>query len=314
MRCSRFSPRRGDAYPGRARATVEQAREWARRRRPPALYRYCRRLLELRGENGIRPGFSTPRAPKGRLWHYGRGETRTEQLGRHQGAAAPGEAAEDFESFATPQEGVRGHFNHMAAYLGLEPIGEPHGRYYVVKEMPWAGTVKYVEELGGKWAPAADYGLSIVKDYLNGLLATEAPPAPPEIPEPVPEIPEPVPVPPSDTILETLEKLRRQFNELNELLQQIRQLEQLLQQMEQLEQLPRQLGQLEQLLGKIKQLLGWRPEAVAAAGICRRPQLSSRRKRAPGRPFRRPGLAAGGAQPRRFRRQEGFNILWRIRK
>lgn len=262
-----LTPAEGTPIREEARATVEQAREWARRRQAHQRFIDIAAVYWSYGEKtGIRPEVLYAQSAK---------ETA---FGRYGGVVKPeqnnwagikvrqprGEAAEDFESFATPQEGVRGHFNHMAAYLGLEPIGEPHGRYYVVKEMPWAGTVKYVEELGGKWAPAADYGLSIVKDYLNGLLATEAPPAPPEIPEPVPpevpepvpEIPEPVPVPPSDTILETLEKLRRQFNELNELLQQIRQLEQLLQQMEQLEQLPRQLGQLEQLLGKIKQLLG----------------------------------------------------------
>jgi len=88
----------------------------------------------------------------------------------------------------------------MAAYLGLDPIGEPHPRYEVVKSMPWAGTVRYVEELGGKWAPSATYGQSIVK-LINALLATPAPkepepPAPPE-PEPKPE-PRPEPKPPEE--------------------------------------------------------------------------------------------------------------------
>ena len=70
---------------------------------------------------------------------------------------------------------MRAHFNHICAYVGLNPIGEPHGRYYVVKSLSWAGTVRYVEELGGKWAPNPNYGNSIVRDYLSGLLATEAP-------------------------------------------------------------------------------------------------------------------------------------------
>ena len=38
----------------------------------------------------------------------------------------------------------------MAAYVGLAPVGEPHDRYYVVKSIAWAGTVKYVEQLGGR--------------------------------------------------------------------------------------------------------------------------------------------------------------------
>ena len=63
---------------------------------------------------------------------------------------ATGDATEDHESFATPDDGVRAHFNHMSAYVGLEPIGEVHGRYNSVKSLSWAGTVKYVEALGGR--------------------------------------------------------------------------------------------------------------------------------------------------------------------
>lgn len=80
-----------------------------------------------------------------------------------------GDATDAHESFATPEEGVIAHFNHMAAYVGISPIGTPHARYSVVKNQPWAGTIKYVEDLGGKWAPDPEYGKSIVSDYLSGL-------------------------------------------------------------------------------------------------------------------------------------------------
>lgn len=80
---------------------------------------------------------------------------------------ASGDRPEDHESFPTPEDGVRAHFNHICAYVGLNPIGEPHGRYLLVKSLPWAGSVRYVEELGGKWAPSPDYGRSIVRDYSN---------------------------------------------------------------------------------------------------------------------------------------------------
>ena len=146
-----LTPAEGTPIRGEARATVEQAREWARRRQAHQRFIDIAAVYWSYGEKtGIRPEVLYAQSAK---------ETA---FGRYGGAVKPeqnnwagikvrqprGEAAEDFESFATPQEGVRGHFNHMAAYLGLEPIGEPHGRYYVVKEMPWAGTVKYVEELG----------------------------------------------------------------------------------------------------------------------------------------------------------------------
>ena len=82
---------------------------------------------------------------------------------------ATGDAPEDHEDFATPEDGVRGHFNHISAYVGLAPIGEPHGRYHSVKSISWAGTVKYVEELGGKWCPDLYYGYSILRDYVEKM-------------------------------------------------------------------------------------------------------------------------------------------------
>ena len=72
-------------------------------------------------------------------------------------ATSNGDNPEDHQKFATPDDGVRGHFNHIAAYVGLDPVGEPHGRYHVVLRTSWAGTVTTVEELSGKWAPSATY-------------------------------------------------------------------------------------------------------------------------------------------------------------
>jgi hypothetical protein len=77
-------------------------------------------------------------------------------------ANAAGDKPEDHEQFATPQDGVKAHFNHMAAYVGLKPIGEQHGRYFVVTRLSWAGTVKSVEELSGKWAPSSTYHQRII--------------------------------------------------------------------------------------------------------------------------------------------------------
>jgi hypothetical protein len=90
-------------------------------------------------------------------------------------ANASGDKPEDHEQFATPQDGVRAHFNHIAAYVGLSPIGEQHSRYFVVKRLPWSGTIKTVEELSGKWAPSATYHqrivlfLSEMKQYPAGV-------------------------------------------------------------------------------------------------------------------------------------------------
>jgi len=77
-----------------------------------------------------------------------------------------GDKAEDHESFASPEDGVRAHYNHMCAYVGIAPIGEPHARYNIVKNLAWAGSVKYAEELGTKWAPDYTYGYSLVARYV----------------------------------------------------------------------------------------------------------------------------------------------------
>jgi len=84
-----------------------------------------------------------------------------------------GDRREDHESFSTPEEGVRAHFNHISAYVGFDPIGQPHPRFELVKGLPWAGTVQDVEELSGKWAPGTSYGFDIVSKYLKPLLSTE---------------------------------------------------------------------------------------------------------------------------------------------
>ncbi len=86
-------------------------------------------------------------------------------------ASAVGDLKEEHESFATMEDGVRGHFNHMSAYLGLTPVGSPvHDRYYVVARLEWAGTIRTVEELGARWAPDSGYGESILNSYISPMI------------------------------------------------------------------------------------------------------------------------------------------------
>ena len=65
---------------------------------------------------------------------------------------------------------MRGHFNHMSAYVGIAPVGEVHGRYNSVSKMSWAGSVKTLEQLGGKWCPDLYYGFSILHNYLEPMM------------------------------------------------------------------------------------------------------------------------------------------------
>ncbi|MBK9178609.1 MAG: glucosaminidase domain-containing protein [Acidimicrobiales bacterium] len=85
-------------------------------------------------------------------------------------AGATGDAPDDHQRFPTWDAGVRAHVNHLSAYAGapthvvvVDPATEPHPRYAVVASAPWAGTVKTVEQLGGRWAPSAGYGQRVAQ-------------------------------------------------------------------------------------------------------------------------------------------------------
>ncbi len=151
---------------GPAQVTVEQAQAWAASKGAADRFIEIAPLYWYYGELfGIRPEVMYAQAGK---------ETA---YGNYGGAVLPemnnwagikiknpeGDRTEDHESFDTPEDGVRAHFNHMSAYVGLEPVGEPHDRYYVVKSIAWAGSVKYVEQLGGRWCPDINYGGDILK-------------------------------------------------------------------------------------------------------------------------------------------------------
>lgn len=157
---------------GEAQITVEQAQTWAKARGAEERFIEIAPVYWKYGElTGLRPEILYAQAAK---------ETG---FGRYGGAVKPemnnwagikikspsGDKTEDHESFETPDDGVRAHFNHMCAYTGTEPVGEPHDRYYVVKSISWAGTVKNLEALGGRWCPDLYYGYSILKDYLTKM-------------------------------------------------------------------------------------------------------------------------------------------------
>ncbi len=181
----------GTPIKGAPQVTVRQAQKWALDRNAEQRFIDIAPVYWQYGEQvGIRPEVLYAQSAK---------ETA---FGRYGGAVTPemnnwagikilspsGDKREDHETFATPQDGVRGHFNHITAYVGLEPVGETHPRYSLVKRLAWAGTITTVEQLGERWAPAANYGESIVQDYLWGLWATEEPgepiTPPPGEPEP----------------------------------------------------------------------------------------------------------------------------------
>ena len=155
---------------GSPEVTVEQAQNWAKAKGAHQRFIDIAPTYWKYGElTGIRPDILYAQAAKetGYGKYGGRVLPEMNNWAGIKTAKATGDETYDHETFATPDDGVRGHFNHMCAYVGLEPIGEPHGRYYSVKSIAWAGSVKYAEELGGKWCPDLYYGYSVLRKYVN---------------------------------------------------------------------------------------------------------------------------------------------------
>ncbi len=157
-------------------ATLEQAKAWAKSRGAHERYIAIADLYWKYGEiTGIRPDILYAQAAKETGFGKYTGNVIPEQnnWAGIKTAKATGDTTYDHESFATPEDGVRAHFNHMSAYIGTEPVGEPHGRYHSVKSIAWAGTVVNLEELGGKWCPDLYYGYSINYNYLKPMQEIE---------------------------------------------------------------------------------------------------------------------------------------------
>lgn len=151
---------------GEAQVTLSQAQRWAEDKGAADIFIEAAPLYWRWGEAfGIRPEVMYAQA--GKETAYGNyGGAVLPEMNNWAGIKVKnpeGDRTEDHETFETPEEGVRAHFNHMSAYIGVAPIGEPHERYYVVKTIAWAGTVKFVEQLGGRWCPDINYGYDILK-------------------------------------------------------------------------------------------------------------------------------------------------------
>ncbi len=158
---------------GESQVSLERAKEWAQEKGAHQRFIDIADIYWKYGEiTGIRPEVLYAQAAKETGYGKYGGRVLPEQnnWAGIKTATATGDATEDHETFATPDDGVRAHFNHMSAYLGLKPVGEPHGRYYSACKTAWAGTVTTVEELGNKWAPEHTYGYSLVNNYLKPMM------------------------------------------------------------------------------------------------------------------------------------------------
>ncbi|MBQ4087912.1 MAG: S-layer homology domain-containing protein [Clostridia bacterium] len=158
---------------GESQISVEQAKRWAEKMGAHQRFIDIADSYWKYGEiTGVRPEILYAQAAKETGYGKYTGQVKPEQNNwagiKIKGAT--GDKPEDHETFASPDDGVRAHFNHISAYIGTEPVGEPHARYYVLNTMPWRGTVVYTEQLGGKWAPDVTYGYNIAVKILPSMM------------------------------------------------------------------------------------------------------------------------------------------------
>lgn len=158
---------------GDPEVTVEEAQAWARNEGAADIYVNIAPIYWKYGKlTGLRADLLYAQAAKETGFGHYDGAV-TADMNNWAGIKtkeATGDKKSDHETFATPDDGVRAHFNHMSAYVGLKPIGTPHARYYVLSEMPWAGEVQFLEALGGRWCPNLYYGYSILHDLYEPML------------------------------------------------------------------------------------------------------------------------------------------------
>ena len=153
---------------GEPQVTVDMAKAWAKKCNAAQIFIDIADTYWKYGElTGIRPDILYAQAAKETgFGKYGR---KVKAEDNNWAGIKTRTSNEDHEVFETADDGVRAHFNHVAAYIGVEPYGEPHGRYYSVKSLTWAGTIKTLEELGGKWCPDLYYGYSILHNLLEPM-------------------------------------------------------------------------------------------------------------------------------------------------
>jgi flagellum-specific peptidoglycan hydrolase FlgJ len=103
--------------------------------------------------------------------YYGGDSKPWNMAGIKKGGADRGDDPKDFEVPPNAYEGVRMHINHMAAYTGKEPIGEPHDRFYDARaaqeQRGW--WVRRISQLGGGiWAEDPTYAGKI-QNHLDNM-------------------------------------------------------------------------------------------------------------------------------------------------
>jgi len=160
---------------GRSLAARTTAETWARNHGATTRFVQNAALYwELAPPRGVRPEVAYAQSAK--ETGYGRfggviDATFRNPCGLKTTAGGSDSDPDAHQRFVTWRQGVTACIDHLALYAGAP--GYPRTNTPDPRHFPSVyGTARTVERLGAAWAPAPDYGLSIVEDYLTPLLET----------------------------------------------------------------------------------------------------------------------------------------------
>jgi len=160
---------------GAPSATVKQAQAWAKKRGATDLFISLAPLYwELCSDSGVDPAVAYAQSAKETAFGRFTGVLDASFCNPCGLKTTQGGSDSDKNAhmrFPDWKTGITAQMDHLALYagaLGYPKADTPDPRHFATL----FGKSPTVEELGGKWAPSADYGTSIVKDYLLDMRST----------------------------------------------------------------------------------------------------------------------------------------------
>lgn len=166
---------------GPSQSRIEDAQGWAASRGASGLFVALAELYwRYAPERGVRPEVAYAQSAKETAFgnYGGVVDPSFRNPCGLKTAEATGDAPSDHQVFPTWEVGIQAHLDHLALYagaLGYPLTDTPDPRHFAFL----FGTAPRVEALGSSWAPAPDYGTSLILSYVKPLLAFESPaPAP----------------------------------------------------------------------------------------------------------------------------------------
>ncbi|MDO5718436.1 MAG: cell wall-binding repeat-containing protein [Tissierellia bacterium] len=185
--------------------TVEQMQEWAKNRgADPDFIKEAKRFYDISLKYGIDPAVTYAQSAKETNFFKFTGVVPKEfnnPCGLKIRAGGANEDKNAHMKFEDWQEGITAHVHHLALYAGHPDFPYSDENTPDPRHFPSIyAKAKFVEDLGGRWAPSKKYGwetaimmYDLCKTTVNGVDPIPGPDKKPEIPKELLEPPKPAP-------------------------------------------------------------------------------------------------------------------------